>query len=68
MSTSSSNNFMSPICVSIDNPFFLAEQREPPGEFSSELRILTGQLALFRYKVSCSANDPYAMRAISSSR
>ncbi len=30
----------------------VAERREPPGDFSSKLQILTGQLALFRCKVS----------------
>ena len=29
----------------------VAERREPPGEFPSDLRILTGHLALFRTKV-----------------
>ncbi len=34
------------------NQCFVAERREPPGEYPSDLTTVTGQLALFRYKVS----------------
>jgi hypothetical protein len=38
--------------LSVRANVFVAERSEPPGEFPSHLRILTGQHALFRCKVS----------------
>lgn len=33
----------------------VAERREPPGGFPRDLRMVTGQLALFRYQVNTTA-------------
>ncbi len=38
--------------LSVRTNVFVAERREPPGEYPSDLPTVTGQLALFRYKVS----------------
>jgi len=36
----------------------VAERRKPPGEFPSDSRIVTGQLALFRYNSATSWRQP----------
>ena len=38
--------------LSVRTNVFAAARREPPGEYPSDLPTVTGQLALFRYKVS----------------
>ena len=44
--------------LSVRTNVFVAERREPPGEYPSDLTTVTGQLALFRYKVNALGFTP----------
>ncbi len=54
--------------LSVRTNVFVAERREPPGEYPSDLPTVTGQLALFRYKVSAIWLAPFRYQMLAAGR